>query len=141
LRALWTATAGGEGHDRLVRLILLTGVRRGEAGGLRWSEFDLTTTTWTVPADRMKRGGAHEVPLSGLALAQLPPRRDGMDSVFGKRDGPFSGWSKCKDRLDRRLSIAPWGLHDLRRTVSTRLHEAGVEPHIVEALLGHVGGH
>ena len=89
----------------------------------------------------MKRGGAHEVPLSGLALAQLPPRRDGMDSVFGKRDGPFSGWSKCKDRLDQRLSIAPWGLHDLRRTVSTRLHEAGVEPHIVEALLGHVGGH
>ena len=100
LRALWTATADGEGHDRLVRLILLTGVRRGEAGGLRWSEFDPTTATWTVPADRMKRGGAHEVPLSGLALAQLPPRRDGMDSVFGKRDGPFSGWSKCKDRLD-----------------------------------------
>ena len=64
-----------------------------------------------------------------------------MDSVFGKRDGPFSGWSKCKDRLDRRLEIAPWGLHDLRRTLSTRLHEAGVEPHIVEALLGHVGGH
>jgi integrase len=141
LRALWAATADGEGYHRLVRLLLLTGVRRGEAGGMLWSEFDPEEAVWTVPSPRMKRGGAHEVPLSGLALAQLPPRREGMNSVFGKLDGPFSGWSKCKARLDARLAIAPWDLHDLRRTVSTRLHEAGVEPHIVEALLGHVGGH
>ena len=37
--------------------------------------------------------------------------------------------------------MAPWTLHDLRRTESTRMHELGVEPHIVEACLNHVSGH
>jgi hypothetical protein len=44
--------------------------------------------------------------------------------------------------LDARAKIAPWVLHDLRRTMSTVMHERlGVQPHIVEACLNHVGGH
>ena len=62
--------------------------------------------------------------------------------VFGKRDTGFSGFSKSKIKLDAKLADAglnmpPWGLHDLRRTFSTRLHDAGVEPLVIEALLAH----
>jgi integrase len=66
--------------------------------------------------------------------------------VFGRRKGAggvgFSGWSKCKERLDAKLAgaghvLPQWGLHDLRRTMSTKLHDAGVAPHVVEALLAH----
>ncbi len=65
---------------------------------------------------------------------------DHVDSVFGEGEAPFSGWSRAKDRLDAALGIeAPWSLHDLRRTLSTRLHDTGVKPHIVEAILAHVG--
>jgi integrase len=56
-----------------VRLILLTGCRRQEVGSMRWDEIDCGL--WTIPAARMKGGRPHEVPLSVLALAQLPPER------------------------------------------------------------------
>ena len=67
--------------------------------------------------------------------------------MFGMRHGSgYSGWSKAKAKLDRRLGVGSagwsggdWSLHDMRRTLSTRLHETMVEPHIVEAVLAHVG--
>ena len=54
----------------------------------------------------------------------------------------LSGWSQTKKALDAKLAkmgieMAPWCLHDLRRTISTRLHDAGIEPIVVEALLAH----
>jgi hypothetical protein len=56
------------------------------------------------------------------------------------------GWSNYKVLLDARIAakgaIPEWRLHDLRRTVSTRMHdELGIPPHIVEAVLNHVSGH
>jgi integrase len=62
--------------------------------------------------------------------------------VFGRRGNGFSGWSKSKADLDTKLAslgtgMPAWGLHDLRRTFSTRLHDAGVDPIVVEALLAH----
>jgi len=62
--------------------------------------------------------------------------------VFGRRGTGFSGWSKAKQALDAKIakqgpSLPAWSLHDLRRTFSTRLHDAGIEPLVVEALLAH----
>jgi len=47
--------------------------------------------------------------------------------------------------LDKRIAaagstLAPWRLHDLRRTVATRMCDLGIEPHVVEAVLNHVSG-
>ena len=58
----------------------------------------------------------------------------------------FAGWSAAKVALDKRLKeILPrmpkWTLHDLRRTVSTQMHEKGVAPHVVEAIINHISGH
>lgn len=65
--------------------------------------------------------------------------------MFGHGVGAFSGWSNSKERLDKRLvasgvAIAPWRLHDLRRTVATGMATLGVLPHVIEAVLNHISG-
>jgi integrase len=121
---------------------MLTGCRREEIGGLRWSEIDLYKALIVLPPGRTKTSREHSVPLSAMALdiIEAQPRREGRDYVFG--DGPhgYKGFSQGKAELDRRAKIDPrWVIHDLRRSFSTRLHELGIAPHIVEELLGHVG--
>ncbi len=141
LRAIWAATAGDGDYVRIVRLCLLTGCRRDEIGSLLWEE--VLTDRLSIGATRMKGGKAHELPLLPAIEATLPHRYErAKGHVFGRRGTGFSGWSKSKTLLDARLgksgiSIPRWTLHDLRRTFSTRLHDAGVEPLVIEALLAH----
>jgi integrase len=132
----------------IVRLLILTGQRREEVGGLRWSEIDRDRIV--LSPERTKNSRQHEVPLSSQAQAILSrqPRRKGRDFVFGIGEAGFSGWSDCKARLDqallarRKAKARPeWRLHDLRRTAATGMAELGVQPHIIEAVLNHVSGH
>ena len=153
IRTIWAGTASGSDYDYIVRLLLLTGARRSEVGSMQWPEISTdfaNGTLWTVPGSRMKNGLPHEVQICTKAHRCLPPMGEGSTSpnfaqkfVFGKAVGGvkrgYSGWSRSKERLDRRLGLEPWGLHDFRRTLSTRLHDAGVQPHVVEALLAHIG--
>jgi hypothetical protein len=74
-----------------------------------------------------------------LAILERRPRRNTTDFVFGERG--FQGWSRAKAALDQRLVMAPWTLHDLRRTCATQLGELGVQPHHIEAILNHYSGH
>jgi integrase len=67
--------------------------------------------------------------------------------VFGIGQQGFSGWSRCKERLDERIEkdlgapLDHWTPHDLRRTMSTLMNDRlGVLPHVVEAILNHVSG-
>jgi integrase len=141
IKAIWQATNAAEDHSRVVRLCLLTGCRREEIAGLRWSE--VLADKIAIHADRMRGKLPHEIPLLPMIQTALPPRPENADgSVFGRRGTGFSGFSKSKERLDAKLSkaglnMSPWGLHDLRRTFSTRLHDAGVDPIVIEALLAH----
>jgi integrase len=141
IRAIWAATADGGDYSRIVRLCLLTGCRREEIGGLRWEE--ILTDRIVLLSGRMKGKQAHEIALVQMILAHLPKRPEGAEgTVFGKRGTGFSGYSKSKKKLDAKLlktgvRMPPWGLHDLRRTFSTRLHDAGVDPLVIEALLAH----
>ena len=135
---------------------MLTGARRDEIASLRWSEVDLDDDLITLPPSRTKNNREHVIPLSAPARALLvaQPRdtdEDGAprDLIFGRGDGGFSDWSGCKIDLDARIaavnkgkSLPHWTLHDFRRAISTTLHERlGVPPHVVEVILGHVGGH
>src|SRR5262245_41292343 len=142
LRAIWKATDEGGDYDRIVRLCLLTGCRREEIGGLRWDEVH--DDQLKIGTERMKGGVAHELPLLPAVAETLPVRQhDGVvGCVFGRRANGFSGWSKSKKALEAKLAnssqfLKRWTLHDLRRTFSTRLHDAGIEPLVVEALLAH----
>jgi integrase len=154
---LWTVwgALGDDQHGTIVRLLMLTGARRDEIGGLTWSEIDLNGATITLPPPRTKNRREHLIPLSTPALEILRalPRRktpDGSprDHVFGTGGRGFQDWSGSKADLDDRIvahhgaALEHWTLHDFRRSLSTALHERfGVAPHVVEVLLGHVGGH
>ena len=124
-----------------MRLLILTGQRRDEIGSLRWSE--IISTSIVLPPERTKNKRQHVVPLSPLAaeIIERQPRRNGRDLIFGKGVGGFSGWGFSKAQFDNSLAVAPWRLHDLRRTVATGMAELGVLPHIVETVLNHQSGH
>ena len=67
LRAIWLATAGPGPFNAIVRMLVLTGQRRGEVAGMTWDELAPDLSTWTIPGDRAKNGVAHIVPLSPQA--------------------------------------------------------------------------
>ena len=154
LGELWAALPQGD-FGEIVRLLALTGQRREEIGGLRWSEVDLDRGLIVLPPERTKNLRQHEVPLSiqARAIIERQPKRKGRDHIFGVGEAGFSGWSKSKERLDQALlakrkaadrttkPLPSWHLHDLRRTAATSMAELGVLPHIIEAVLNHVSGH
>jgi integrase len=145
LRAIWAATNRDDGYSAVVRLLMLTGQRASEIAGLRWSEVEKDRIV--LPPERTKNGRLHSVPMSEpvRAILESRPRQDGF--VFGRREGrPLTGWSVGKRALDERIraldvSVPPWTLHDLRRTMATRMADLGVAPHVIEACLNHVSGH
>lgn len=72
LPPLMEALAARKGHvARCVRFLVLTAARSGEARGATWSEIDMDARIWTIPAERMKAGQAHRVPLSEPAMELL----------------------------------------------------------------------
>lgn len=124
IRAVWTAAdVLGYPYGPMTRLLLVTGQRRSEVSEMRWSEIDLPGKLWTIPADRMKGGVAHSVPLSDLALEilQSVPRRAGSDLVFSVTGGPLRSHAKAKSQVDTASGVQGWTWHDLRRTCRSGL--------------------
>jgi integrase len=144
LAAIWNALDDGP-YSSIVKLLMLTGCRRQEIAGLRWSEIDFGKALITLPGERTKNSREHLIPLSAPALAVLaaqPRINPDRDLVFGRGDRGWQNWSACKDELNARIHppISGWRLHDFRRSVSTGLHERfDVPPHVVELILGHSG--
>lgn len=155
IRAFWRHTDPGDDTVNLykttklaLRLILLTGCRPGEVGGMTWEEIDEPTRTWTIPAERAKNGLEHVVPLCPLAWAQIQaakPFGDGTGPLFRsshKREGgPITrrGMSQAVRRhwMELTDSKEQWTPHDLRRTTRTRLAEIGIDDVVAEKILGH----
>jgi integrase len=141
LRTIWNTLPKQGDYGDVIRLLILTGARLREISELRWSEIDLNAATITLPPSRTKNHRQHIVPLSAPALEILKGRaRDERELVFGTGARGFSGFSKAKRLLDERAKLkVPWVVHDVRRAVATGLAKL-VQPHIVECVLGHVGG-
>ncbi|OHV18262.1 hypothetical protein BK022_00380 [Methylorubrum extorquens] len=143
LAAVWQACRDDQ-FGRIIKLLILTGQRKNEVAGMRWSEIDLQGAIWTLPAERMKNQRPHTVPLSSAALDLLNSalRHGDRDLVFGEGQGPFSGFSRAKRTLSERAGMGPdeWRIHDIRHTVSTGMNSIGIMPYIVEAVLSHISG-
>lgn len=142
-KAVWNALED-DAFGRVVKLLALTAQRRTEIGRLNVEEVDFHSAIIHLPEARTKNGLAHDVPLSRSALAILRDhqRIENVGKTFFGRcgKGGFSGWSKAKKKLDAKLDIPHWKLHDLRRTAATYMNEIDVAPHIVEAVLNHISG-
>lgn len=138
-------------------LLLATGARVGEFTKAQWSEFDLTGNTWEIPAERSKNGKPHIVHLSGFALdwlKRLAEAGTGRLLFEGRSAGtPVSEkWiGKCiRDRQRTKalrgrtkktgvllLDGGEWRIHDLRRTMASRMGDLGIAPHVIEKCLNH----
>jgi integrase len=122
-------------YGTAVKVLLLTAQRRGDVFGMRWSE--ICGDVWTIPAERYKTKRDQVVPLSATVLKLIPPKGR-FDHVFATRqDVPLTNTSKPKRELDSRAVIAPWRLHDLRRTGRSLMSRAGIFSDVAERVLGH----
>ena len=108
ISAIWKATERPGPFNAIVRFLLLTGQRRDEVAGLRWSELASDLSTWTIPAVRAKNGVAHIVPLPSAArrIIEGSSRRDGIEFVFPGARGIFQGFGHSKARLDVAVETA-----------------------------------
>lgn len=140
-----TAREEGFPFSAFVQTLLLTGQRRGEVAGMRWSEIDFDNGIWTIPAQRAKNGNSHVVPLapSVVTILKSVPRFLKSDLVFTTTGtSAISGFGRLKRRLEDAIGLEAedWRLHDVRRTVATNMAMLGIQPHIIEAVLNHRGG-
>src|SRR5205823_907722 len=106
-----------------------------------WSEFDLDKQTWTIPGERTKNGRVHIVHLSAFAveiLEELPRLASKRDWVFTTGlggDTPVSGFGRGRERITAAMAemseeVAPFTLHDLRRSAATGMASLGIAPHV-----------
>src|SRR5262249_48114226 len=144
LREIWRAAdLLGYPFGSVVKLLLLTGARREEVAGMRWSELAADFSLWTLPAERVKNQNRHEIPLSAPARAlwaELPRISEFVFPTTGA--ARVSGSARAKRRLDQAIPppLAPWVLHDLRRSLASGMAALGVQLPVVEKILNHVGG-
>lgn len=132
---------------RCLEFIILTAARSGEARGARWAEVDLKAGTWTVPAERMKRGLIHRVPLSPQALAVLASVK-GLDPdlVFPSAQRAKDGSAKPQSdmvfkALFLRMKREGFTTHGFRSSFRDWASEsAHAEREVAEAALSHATG-
>lgn len=144
VRAL-DATSAAEASRLALKLILLTLCRKDELRLAKWEHVDLVKREWLVP--RTKSGKPHVVYLSSQAERIFRRLRDlAGESTFvlphrdrsSKPMGHMTLNKNIENLLQGQLKgMAHFTVHDLRRTASTRLHEQGFAPDVVEKALGH----
>jgi integrase len=126
----------------IVQLLLYTGQRRSEVGMLRrsWISGDQVL----FPKGFAKNNREHRFPITAMAQAVISDLPDTGDLLFPAAtdfEKPFTTWAWHKKRFDEGLeNVAPYTLHDLRRTFATTHAKLGTPIHITEKLLNHVSG-
>lgn len=122
----------------LFKFQTLTATRPGEARGARWEEIDYATATWTIPADRMKSGTPHQVPLSQAALAILDQAREqtgGNGPVFPSRSGRhLSDGTLSKLCKENNVGCTP---HGMRSSFRDWCAKTEVPTHVADLALEH----
>lgn len=151
LKAVYKIALNGETHfHRIVALLVLTGQRKGEISKLQWEWISGQDKTITLPASVTKNKRTHTFPVGEVArqvIASIPRLHDkylfpaSREQVKGKPATVFNGWGKPKIAFDKELQqVAPWTIHDLRRTFSSGMAALGVPEKVVEKLLNHISG-
>jgi integrase len=142
IKAVWNRcdVLGGI-SGTLIKMLLITGQRRGEVAGMGWAEIE--DDIWTLPPERTKNGQKHSVPLSMQAMAMIAalPRISDERVFAGVNGRQLAGFSHIKAHLDAALKLkTPWTLHDLRRTAASGMAKIGIKLPVIEKVLNHTGG-
>ena len=139
IKALWDACGElGQPFGAFMRMLLVTGQRRGEVAAMRWDE--IKDDLWVLPGEKTKNGKSHDVPLSPLAveiLDGLPKRGAHVFTTLRRGDRPISGFSRAKKQVDQISSVTGWVIHDLRRTAATGIAALKVPAVVCAKLLNH----
>jgi integrase len=133
----------GEPVRLAIEFVILTAARSGEVRGARWSEFDLKATTWSIPADRMKAGRAHRIPLPKRAIKILQRmatlrRTDDPDGLVFEGQKPGHPLSDMTLSMSIRRAKLPITVHGFRSAFRDWCAEATRTPReVAEACLAH----
>lgn len=141
--AIWNATFELPApFGAMYRMFFLTGQRRSEVATMQWHE--IAAGVWTIPREKVKKDRPHAVPLSKTALATLEslPKYGPEAYVFSTTEGdrPSSNFNKVKQELDRLSGTGGWTIHDIRRTVRTKLAELGIPEIVARKVVNHETG-
>src|SRR5215831_6621472 len=125
---------------RCLEFLILTAARTGEVIGAQWSEFDLAAKVWTVPANRMKGGREHRVPLSNRAveIVRLMQSRCENDFVFPGRSGGLSNMSLLALLRNMGRALTAHGFQSSFRTWAAE--QTNFANEVCEEALAHVIG-
>ena len=148
IKVVWDALFALPPSQQLViRFMILTGCRAAEIRKSRWDWYNFNEKTWTVPAEDYKTGKTIRRALPEVAIRLLQEHKRGSVTSHvltpaqfrDKEDIPPTQAlvSTYSMQVIRKTGMKQWSLHDLRRTVATRLSELGAPPHVIEKLLGH----
>ena len=140
LRAIWKVAEANGSFGAFIRLLLISAQRRRKVATMRWDDIKIDGT-WTIPTEDREKGTGGELvlPATALDIIKVQPRLGENPYVFaGRGNGPLAAFSKPKRRFDAALGdLAPWALHDLRRTARSLMSRAGIRPDIAERVMGH----
>lgn len=131
-----------------IKLLILTGARRGEIAGMRWDELSLAEGTWSLPPNRTKNRRLHIIYLGELAIKlikALQPLTGNTAFVLdtGRNTGHIhtDSLTTAINRLKKLAPLnefKPFTIHDLRRSAATAWGEhLKVKPHVIEQMLNH----
>lgn len=144
-----------------IKLLILTGARRGEVAAMRWDEINFAEGIWFLPSTRTKNRQAHTIYLSSLSLEILQDLKplsghspfifdtgryangghiheDSLTGVVARLRGSTKGVRKKIITDAPLVDMPPFTIHDLRRTAATAWGEyLKTEPHVIERMLNH----
>lgn len=135
---LWHSLGDSPAHAAM-RFLMVTGARKSEVTEMVWTELDLKAKTWTLPANRTKTRQERSYPLPDILIELLQEwswtkqNPDGL--VWG-----YIGRSTLAHAAERLRAIVgnDFTTHDIRRSAASLMSgEAGIDPMIVDLLLGH----
>ena len=124
--------------------LLFTGARRGNVFSMRWDEINMDYAAWTIPETKSKSGKEYTVPLVPFVMDILKRRLETSESDYvfpseRRKNQPVTEIRKDWDKIREGAELNDFRLHDLRRSLASKMADQGVSALVIDAILGHKG--
>lgn len=133
-----------QNHADILRLLILTGARKTEIAGLRWSEFDAARRQLVLPPERTKAGGKNgdrriHLPTAAVMILGAVKRKPGSPWVFpaARGEGPTTGLQKSWSKVRTAAKLEGVRIHDLRHSFASLAAADGASLIVIQKALGH----